>query len=506
MLCVRSVTKRDMYARLGWLVRVNRRYGACRLGTLAETARAFRQKGHISPSVSTLSRWESGRVPLTHSRIAAYERALGLPQHALTAVADVWIRYATATTNSPSTLVRQSPQHRVLDHLLESAIGSGPVTGADWHDMTVALAAEPRALLSPRSAWGELVSRLVMEANVSDGLQWMLRTEALSRLLTHPVGQDVAISTVQAIALDRSTHSMAGTVSALEATRHSSANSAVVRLAVHPVDDRIFHGAVMAAVRKVRDGHFTPPQLTALVAALVDRGDDLGAGQDLRSLVDYLIAMASRRCSATEPKRARVEQLVNLAWAHLGADPDPADDAILREIITEMLYHQVDDVRLFATYLLWGTPYRGPLAEALTHELRAELARHNARRVSALLEVLRVLGGPNQRRLVEKLLLTGGLDPGSRVMVASTLAHIGGRSPDLFWQEATRLSVERWRFADRSAGEAAVVHRLAYALGMTGQVRLLKQMRFTRDLPIAARVAAAWWLDLPPHITAGVRQ
>jgi hypothetical protein len=76
----------------------------------------------------------------------------------------------------------------------------------------------PGLVLTPRSLWAELTYRLVVEANIANGVPWMLRSEALNRLLAHPAGQDAAIAVVRDLALDRSSHSMAGTMSALEVT------------------------------------------------------------------------------------------------------------------------------------------------------------------------------------------------------------------------------------------------------------------------------------------------
>lgn len=91
---------------------------------------------------------------------------------------------------------------------------------------------EPGVILSPNKVWAELSERLLHETSVADGTLWMHRAEAFNRLIAHPAGQDAAISTA----------------------------------------DRRFYGALLASVRKLRNGHFTAAQLRKLVPVLLAEG------------------------------------------------------------------------------------------------------------------------------------------------------------------------------------------------------------------------------------------
>lgn len=506
-----------MRQRLGWLVRVNRRYGQPRFPSLGELARAFAHAGRPVPSTSALSRWETGVTVLTHDRIADYERALHLPTHSLTAVADVCVRYASATTGSHLLLARTSPDTRTLDDLLAAATTDGVMTGAQWQNLTAMLAAAPHTVLSPRSLWAQLTHRLTVEANIADGINWLLRCEALNRLVAHPAGQETAIAAVGDLALDRSVHSMAGTVSSLEATGHRGANDLLMRQIRDPITDRIFYGALLASVRKVRDGHFTRAQLMRMVGPLIETAGDSMASVDVRALARILIGampvdvrsrVRGHRLPDVEPSAGEsiVDRVCATTWARLGADPDSGDDAVLREIVEEMVHHPLFDVRLYATFLLYSTPFRLPLAAASALELRRALARRDVAQVVRLVELLRVLGGPAERVMVEQMMLNDGLDVRIRMCTASALAHLGGYSAVEFFEAAIRGSVRKWHASGRGPGEAAVLQWLVYALGMSGMTALLQTIRRTTDLPSATTTAARWWLSLPAHITDSARR
>lgn len=179
-------------------------------------------------------------------------------------------------------------------------------------------------------------------------------------------------------------------------------------------------------------------------------------------------------------------------------------DPMLPRLIDELLCDPVFDVRLYAAFLLYATPYRQPLGRALGQELVAARHSGNTQLVVTLLEALRILGGPEERRHVERLLLAPSTPSGIRDTAASALGHIGGASREDYWTLALRTARQRWRQTPTGA-EASVLDRLVYALGMADRRALLRAVTADSTLPDRVRSAARWWITLPSHIRHSAR-
>src|SRR5207248_2061228 len=182
-----------------------------------------------------------------------------------------------------------------------------------------------------------------------------------------------------------------------------------------------------------------------------------------------------------------------------GEGPLPPDP-VLPVLVHEMLADPVFDVRLCAMFLLYASPYRPHLAQALATELITLLRRRTDRlRTLRILESLRVLGGPSQRALVERLLLAPDMPAEIHDVAAYALGHIGGRSTDTLYRTAfSRYSSHRTRTS--AARDASVLDRLVYAFGIHHHDDLLRKTATDQTLPGNVRTAAAWWLRLSPHL------
>jgi hypothetical protein len=178
------------------------------------------------------------------------------------------------------------------------------------------------------------------------------------------------------------------------------------------------------------------------------------------------------------------------------------NDTVLPRLIEELLFDPIFDVRLYAAFLLYSTPYRGPLGRTLDQELLT--TRPTAEQSVTLLEALRILGGPDERRHIERLLVAPGVPNPVRDTAASALGHVGGSSSDGYWRAALRTARQRWRQTQAKA-EISVLDRVVYALGMAGQLALLRAVTADSSLPSRIRSAANWWTTLPAHIQASAR-
>jgi HEAT repeat protein len=390
------------------------------------------------------------------------------------------------------------------------------MTAQDWDDLTNLLACHPTIILSPRRIWTDLAERLLYETSIADGILWMRRSEAFNRLIAHPAGQHAAISTVASAAADRSVQSMVGTVSVFEASVHDTASTHVIRHLTDPMTDRTFYGALLASVRKLRYGHFTPTHLRKLVPVIVDilaegrSGARLSLAAALLKMLpvemrqrvnDRIWGMATENLEQTPAVTRTVDRLHNATVAGLEATPR-FNDAVLPQLIQELLFDPIFDVRLYAAFLLYSTPYRQPLGRALNQELLS--IRSTARQTVTLLEALRILGGPEERPHIERLLVAPGVPNPVRDTAASALGHVGGSSTDGYWRSALRTARQRWRQTQAKA-EISVLDRVVYALGMAGQQALLRAVTADASLPSRIRSAANWWTTLPRHIQDSAR-
>ncbi|MEV5721607.1 hypothetical protein AB0L41_47805 [Amycolatopsis mediterranei] len=500
-------------ARVGWLLRVNRTFSThSRHRSLNGFAQDFAPDQRIAPS--TLSRWETGKVTIPHWVPACYEATLGLPSMLLSAAADTSYRYHT----QPSALIPNWAQHRrrptlgpVLDQLVDRAVGDDMMTAGAWDRLSELIARRPQLVLSPATTWSRLTERLLTELSIADGVQWMVRAESYHRLIAHPNGQQPAIFTATAAADDSSAQSMIGHLSVFTASSHPAASTSVIRHVTDPATIRTFYGALLTSVKKLRYGHFSRTQVRSLLPVLLEllTGNQEEAGlaarmfaalpSDLRAQLPRRIRTATGLAAAATADESVIQLCDSVLSTAAGEDPLPPDP-ILPVLVHEMLADPVFDVRLCAMFLLYASPYRPHLARALATELLTLLRRRTDQlRTLRILESLRVLGGPSQRALAERLLLARDMPAEIHDMAAYTLGHIGGRSTVTFYHTAFSRYSGHW-VRTSAARDASVLDRLVYASGIHHNDGLLRRAATEQTLPANVRTAAAWWLRLPPHL------
>lgn len=516
--------------RVGWLLRVNRLYGPKeRWQSGGHFAAAF--QGGCWPERTTesrISRWETARVRVPYLAVRRYEELLRLPANHLVALIDGIYRYSATTTVSAPALDRaidvdDGRRGDRLDELVEAARSDQVMTGSDWDELTGYLAAAPRQVITPRSAWREIAERLLTEMIVADGVAWMQRYEALNRLLSHPTGQQAAVATCASLAADSGNQVFVEIVSALDASPHPDASHHVIDQLDRPTNDRARYGALLACVRKLRYGHFSQPQVRRLVPIVTELTLDPTRHEDTRPLAAALLRQLPADVSAPTGSRLRravaadrslhqvltagrlagaaadhtlVERVTNTTTANMPRYLPHFHDELLPVLVDEMLFSPVLDVRLYATGLLSGTPYRAPLAAALALELGGQVTTRGIDVARAIVEALRILGDHRERPIIERLSTANGLHPSIMVAAAWAIGHLGGHSGDRYWTGAINHHAQLWHGA-RDAANATALNGLIYGLGLTRNRSLLEQVRDHPLSPAPARAAARWWLNLP---------
>jgi hypothetical protein len=525
-------------ARVAWLLRVNRLLGQNEEWVRTSTfAAAFKGGTHpTSASESTVSRWETGVARATFTAIRRYEELLELPSGTVIAPADALYRYAAPTGRAAPTLARPGSRdpsevpYRRVEELLDRAAQDDVMTGDDWDELTGHLAARPETVLVPSRLWTDLSERLLAEMMVADGLRWMRRSEALHRLMAHPVGQTAAVAACATAIADPTNNVFIEPMVVLDASLHADANRLVLNQLTRPTNSRTRYGALLACVRKVRDGHFSSEQLATIATAIgeIITGGDVhpatvalavdvlrrlpgplraGANRGLHGILaaDRMLSevMSAGRLAPSGSSRLVVDRIVRATTAEAIREPPGFIDDLLPILVDEMLFSPVLDTALMSALLVRSTPYAPALASALATDLATPRVVGDGPLASAMLGTLRTVGRAQQRPLVERLVLAPGLRPEVTYAAISCLAHVGGRSTDQYWAEALARHSRAWRH-HRNRQSAEALTTLVYGLGIARNFGMLSRVRADETAPRPARDAAAWWLGQPASRYASV--
>jgi hypothetical protein len=518
----------------GWLLRVNRLFGPDRRwAKLSSFASAFPGgKWQRSVSESSVSRWENALTRIPSTAVRRYEEVLDVPPYLLVSTIDTVRRYfdpvsVAAAGPAPRAVVIDSAHEAALERIQESldtVLADGLVTGGDWDELTGLLVAVPYPVLLPRSTWTELTGRLLSEMIVADGVPWLRRFEALNRLLVYPSSRRAAVDACASLAADPGQQVPVELICALDGTDHPDASRHVLAQLDRPTSDGAFYGALLACVRKVRYGHFTPAERQRLLGVVTDALSGGGYHPDVPPVAAELLRTATpgevpparrawlERILGSDPVLTQVlehgrlvtdvaaagtvQRVTRTALAGLPREAPGYREEILPGLVDLVLTSPVSDVRLYLCTLLAASPYREATARALAVELTRLRLPDSPGLAGALLAALRILGGPAERPLVERLIVAPGLPAPVAVAAAHAIGHVGGASAAGFWRGAIGLHARRWH-QHRDRASAAVLHSLVYGLGMARDLTLLRAVAADQRLPPPVRAAAHWWLDIP---------
>jgi hypothetical protein len=473
---------------------------------------------------SKISRWETGALCIPHQAIGRYEELLGLASGLLVATADNVRAYYGGGTGDRGAGARGGRRGPVpvgrIEELIDKAGSSEIMTGQEWDELTREISAVPDFYICPSATWSTLAQRLLEEQIVADRVAWLQRFGALDRLLNHPVAQERAIAACADLAADQINQVGIEVICAMDVTAHPDASRHVLAQLTQPTSDMTFYGALLACVRKVGNGHFTPEEGRQLASVVVSLLGDPVRHDDARTLAMGLLrrlpgdlptpvadklrrsvgadealsrVVTTGRLGTPDQAAGLVGRVVAAAAARMPREGPWLFDETLAVIVDEMLYDPVPDVRLEAAFLIHATPYRAPVAAVLAAELPRNATAADVDLAVCIMDALRLIGGPEQRPLVERLTLSPSVPAPIMVAAARNIGHLGGTSDDRYWNRAIALQCQPSRLR-ASPASGAVLRGLVYGLGMARNDAMLARVRDLPDVPWPARQAASWWL------------
>lgn len=512
---------------VGWLLRTNRRLAGGRgraFRSGAEFARAFRRDARRPLAASYVTRWENGDLPAGMATIRRYEQLLERPAGSLQSTVDFLSRvYGNRPRVEPVTEADEDRFEQLLDLLRQDA----PMTGRMWGELTRIVAGRPGMYLYPRTVWKTISEHLLRELVIAEGEAWLQRQESFSRLLEHPVANRYAIASCIEVIEDTSSPVFIEPLSLLEITDGSDANRYVLRQLTDPASDRALHGALLASIRKVQEGHFAGDDWTRLVhgvRAVVADGSHPPAipplisevgrglrrrGTDPATLGLDLPAVAhpgpgrtpgGARSAVDDPtsirQRAASARIARMAQALLADGADATDDILVR-LTDEALHSGHPDKRLGATMAIAATPYREPIGRAVLVEVGVSLSRREEEFCASALRSLTNLGVDCHRSLIRDILLRPGSSALLRDAAASALPHCAGSFSPAQWREIIGPQRTAWlRQPSRLA--QSILHGITYGIGTDGHRDLLRELQADTRLPALVRTTANWLLDNDP--------
>lgn len=481
---------------VGWLLRANRTLTKVdpRLRSGKEFARLFRNESQSGLAASHITRWEHGAMAVSRATIRRYEQMLDLSSESLVTVSDLVGRSEPVPYQTGQSRSGDKDGSR-LKELLDRALSGAPMRGLDWASLAEIVRATPGLYLFPTENWSDLAGRLLEELVVADQREWLLRQEAMSKLLEHPYAAAHAVQSCIDLVSDRSSAAVLEPMSLLDVSATSAANQYVLDQLARPSDERVLHAAALAARQKLLRGHFDAAQVRSLLAAAEERAKDGATG-------DVLTSLRSLAGSVRRPRRPPSTEAVNdistrIALRVHGAIEAEREDPFLTDVIDDALFGPDSERRMIAAMCLAATPYQADVGAALVTEIHTALAARDDDLPMAALRTLTTLAVDVHRPLILRILTKPGFTAGVREAAAWALPHCVGRYPERTWRELLTKYGGAWRRAP-SAHLARMLHGISYGIGTDDYHVLTDEIRTDPSLPVEARRAAAWlWRTRP---------
>src|SRR5262249_48400557 len=129
---------------------------------------------------------------------------------------------------------------------------------------------------------------------------------------------------------------------------------------------------------------------------------------------------------------SRQEALASRVAGEIATETSPRENDLLHQFVGEALFSDVFDQRLYAQFMLYSTPYRADVADALGRQLTRSWREPAT--AARILEALRVLGEAPQRTMIENALLAPTAPAVIRDEAACALGHAGGLTTIASWR------------------------------------------------------------------------
>ncbi len=502
----------DPWARTAWLLVTCRSLG--RETAYADRSvfvEALRDAG-VTVDLSRLSRWESGQHPITFKAMRGYETVLGLPEGALVAAHRQLVRDSDPAGRQPERVSfadrsETAPDALILGLIEQATASSKPMTGGDWLTLVTELEHFELVLL-PTRQWSLLCERLVQELARTTGVDQLRRFEALSTLISHPVGQRHVLHALGAWLTDEHVQVVTPLLALLQQLEDPAASDLVLKL-LDADSKALSLGAVQVAATKVARGHFDRVNLArleqqairGLLVPAYKRGADLldllthlpdeSFTRALRTLKDgplrtrVLTARETKDLAGKDASRRLSREVATQVQMMTPAVYTAEPDQLLQRLVRESLFHVSGNRRRLATYTLGLSPYAPALADCFIQlaDPERELLGERA------WEAIWALGHGSRREDVVSLVDTEHAWTQRRALISLA------RSPQrLSTQEQERIKVAM-RHKNASVRRAAL-----YATGLQAPHHLPSPLETTAspDAPVVT-----WWRRVGPAIRDG---
>jgi transcriptional regulator with XRE-family HTH domain len=479
-------------AYVGWLLRVNRRFGpdpALRNGrSFASAFATGADRGRVAPS--QISRWEHGSLLVSRATVRRYEHLLGLTPDSLVTVRDSLYRTLPPGRRPPAGTSVDTDDR--LHELLDTAVSSDAMTGVQWGELTEMLAGRRDLVLHPRTLWSTIAHRLLSELTSREGTDWLQRQEAACRLLEHRAARSAMVHACIDLVEDPCFPAVIEPLTLLDTVADPTANAYVLRELEAPRDDRRYRGALMAAIRKIEYGHFTGEHRLRLTRAVRNPPVPLGEGET-RALLEQVRSAYARRAPAAPPAAGeRGLHLAVAATSMLGDDDHGVP--VLSTLAGQALGEHSGEQRVVAAMAIAHSPFREPVSAALLADVRRAVTRRTGDDLSPALQTLTLLRSDQHRPVLFDLLTGPGPTTATRLAAAWALPHCAGRFTVPQWRQILDRQIAAWRHRPAAATES-VLRGIAYGIGTDGHGALTATLESDRDLPPAVRSTAAWLRD-----------
>jgi hypothetical protein len=184
--------------RIAWVLRTNRIYARTTpLRTARQFAKRFAHAGTAELAPSQVTRWEAGASAVGGAVVRRYEEVLELPPGSLRSIRDALLR---RMAQRPTRVDRSGEPD--VHQLLDKVVQDPRLDDREWLEFCEAVQSFPDLILHPRSLWEQVADRLLGEMVVAEGRSWLVRQEALSRMLEHRDAASVTVRRCIAVAED----------------------------------------------------------------------------------------------------------------------------------------------------------------------------------------------------------------------------------------------------------------------------------------------------------------
>jgi hypothetical protein len=474
---------------VGWLLRVNRRFGAdaaMRNGrSFASAFSTDADRRRVAPS--HVSRWESGSLLVSRATVRRYEHLLGLTPDSLVTVRDAIYRALPPGRHPPADTALDTGDR--LHELIDLATSGDAMTGVQWGALTESVAGRRDLVLHPPALWSVIAHRLLAELTAQEGTGWLQRQEAACRLLEHPAARPSMVRACIDLVEDPGQPAVIEPLTLLDAAADPAANAYVLRELETPRDDRRYRGALMAAIRKIEYGHFAGEHRVRLARFVRSPPTADGEGET-GVLLDRVRTAYARGAPAGPPVISEGARRIAMAAVSTLGDGDRAVP-VLSALTGQALGEHSGELRVVAAMAIAHSPYREPVSVALRADVRLAMARRTGDDLSPALQTLTILGSDRHRPILYDLLTGPGHTPTARLAAAWALPHCAGRFTVPQWQRILDSQVTAWSRRPAAAAES-VLRGIAYGIGTDDQRGLLAGLEGSLALPPAVRATAAW--------------